>query len=253
MIDVFLTTNATHPFRIGAAFATIAAWCEEVVRGRCKLWVCDIGSDPLLHEVLERKGLLDYFGWRVGPAEGSHRDRHLWARDTTASDPYIVTDDDLPMVPGLRVRDHGSEHLSWAEYMPRVFEARPKLAVLSALPSPGAMDPWVTRAFLQDIAPHMTEELRQALYERLQLPGFDDEVWTVGNVGGLRFMRRGAVTDEIPPMDREAGGGYDSTLCHWLRQQGWQVGYSKRIAATHIGFARSTTWGGEHQLRPLRP
>lgn len=233
-IDVFVTTGARHSFRIFLAAATISAWCHEIAEGRASLVVYDVGADPELWEMLQRRRLRDRFQVYERPAEGSQRLRHEWAARESTSELYVVADDDIRP---LRVhRSHASQpEEDWPAHAERVFAERPDLAMATTLCQPGNKDP---------------ESLPAAYRPQ------DPDLWDVGSAGGIRVVRSGVMAAGLPELEEDQAGGYDTTLCGWLRRsredggRGLRAGILYRWSALHMGAWASTVWGGPMALWP---
>lgn len=254
-MDVFLTSNAQHPYRIGCLVATVAAWEHEVRAGRVELHVQDVGMSQQARETLGalRLGSAIAGMWRLDP-EDSQRERHLHAHTHARGAVFALTDDDIVLGRTPMIIDAGKPLPPWNEYVEGLFADDSTLAMAAALPSPGAMDPRVSEGFLHraGLMESLTQDQIADLRGALRLPTSDAHLWQVSNVGGVRFCRRGLVTADAPPMDPAQGGGYDATVCRWLRDAGHRVGYLTRFQATHLGYAWSTTWAGTTHAIPAR-
>lgn len=68
-------------------------------------------------------------------------------------------------------------------------------------------------------------------------PYVDNEVQEEHNVGGIRFCRKGIIT-EWPEQTRR---GYDQEHCAAYQHHGYKVGYMKHLWANHPGY-KSETW-----------
>lgn len=173
------------------------------------------GRDDMLARVVEwwvRRVGSDHVSVVKGstmPPRDFQRYRREFAEAQSRTPYYVLTDDDIlpdedaPILDGVAELHH-----------------HPKLAVASA---------WLHNEPLvkQDAAG----------------PDLCAGVTTMLDVGGLRFVRRGAMT-EWPPLDPAYAGGYDRTQCDWLRANGWQVGYLRAFKATHLGKFTTQTFAG---------
>jgi len=68
-------------------------------------------------------------------------------------------------------------------------------------------------------------------------PYIDQDVQEEHNVGGIRFCRKGLITD-WPEQTRR---GYDAEHCAAYQAKGYKVGYMKHLWAIHPG-KKSETW-----------
>ena len=217
MLDVFVTVGreVVNPIRRALAIATFARWQEEAVAGRARVIAQDWGAGRTFRRETER-AMAAPADWCTLPGKGSQRLRHVHAAELATTDPYVLTDSDILPMRRRWVVDNRKPSLSWDLYVTRLMAERPRLAMLSALPIPGMTGP-------PESCP-------------------DAHVWRVAGSGGLRVVRRGVVTDEIPRLDPEQDGGYDATLGNWLTREGWECGYAYRWAAVHAGFGESFVW-----------
>ncbi|MDP2705077.1 MAG: hypothetical protein Q8O71_01610 [bacterium] len=227
-LDVCVTLGARSRFRVGCAISTLDWWCQEAEAGHvARVMIHDLGppAGPFwqaahvlgLGERLHAVGAVVHAQAR----EGSQRARHAWAAAWAETDPYVLTDDDLVLVPGYTVTDAGRPNpRDWTDYAAAQLLADPRLAMVVPIPTPGGLPEVAAR----EAAP-------------------DGHRWSVSSVGGLRVVRRGAIpsdVDALPPMDARYVGGYDSTLCGWLEKHGRAVAVLVRLQAIHLGYARST-------------
>lgn len=132
-----------------------------------------------------------------------NRERRIWAERHAKGAIYVVVDDDC-MPTSQDCIETGVQALT----------CHPTFAIISAFPANCHISRWTPEGYS---------------------PWEDLDVMEHINVGGLRFMRRGAMT-EWPMAD---GPAYDDTQCRWLRHRGYRVGYSQHARVTHLGEGAS--------------
>lgn len=243
MIDVFLSTCARSAERMALAAWAIAGWVPYVRAGTVRLHVQDFGADPALWEALRVFGVSAcWASKREYPRANSQRSRHLLAAEAAETDPYALVDDDIRVGRRLHVTDVGIPTLDWWDYVPQVFADHPTLAMVAPIPSPGGLDPHVCESFLGRVSGTVEPEAIAQVRRVMQIPTTDPHLWYVSSIGGVRFVRRGAITDAMPSLDPVYSGGFDITLCDWLRQRGQDVAYLHRWGATHAGYQQSEIW-----------
>lgn len=143
----------------------------------------------------------------VGCTAGEfNRERRRWAELRASGLAYIVVDDDCLPLSGECI-DAGVTALL----------AHPEFAILSAFPVNCNISRWTPENYES--------------FEDLQVMEHVD-------VGGLRFVRKGAMTD-WPEM---SGPAYDRIQCDWLRKHGWRVGYAQHSRYKHLGEGASDIW-----------
>ena len=245
-IDVFLTTKADRPIRIFMAQATIAWWLQEQEKGRVRLTIFDVGSKASMWDPLHKLyGHAKFPIMKSAPID-SNRNRHRWAAKLAESDVYICTDDDLLPSRNTCLRMDGFP-TRWNEYILDAMERHPKWGLMCALVVPGGVDPYVTAAALRRDGVEISEEDANRIEVALALPvAADGERWPVGNCGGVRVMRKGAIDPdgELPALEAVHGGGYDATLCNHVRDRGYEIGRLVRWRAIHLGDQETEVWRG---------
>ncbi len=144
--------------------------------------------------------------------------RRIDAEEKSASDIYILTDDDmLPMSKTII-----SDGLAlMAKY--------PEFGILSAFPASASIHPWMPEKYEWEAA---------AQRGMARFPIVNDDVMEHVSVGGLRFCRKGIV-QKWPDF---TGPGYDKEHCEAIRVAGYRVGYMLNVKANHLGEGFSTTW-----------
>lgn len=136
-----------------------------------------------------------------------NRLRREFAEREAGTPEYILTDDDcLP--------DSDRDILKAV----RILEEHEKFGMLSAWPSNARISKWT---------PEDWE------------PFEDKDVQEVHDVGGLRFIRSGAMKFPFPP---SKGIGYDTIHCDYMRLYGYRVGYFKGVKMEHLGEGRTELW-----------
>lgn len=223
-MDVFITTFARTPERVGAAVQAISWWIGEREAGRVRgITVHDLGAHSSLRKTLRHLHGDDMPNWKleyVKHPSDFQRLRHARAAELAKTQLYIVADDDL------RPADRAFlTHEPWNEYVARTMamSAHAKVAMAAAFAIP-------TNAYPEGWA----NDNRWHLWQDEQ----------VSAVGGVRVVRRGAVPGnptELPPKSRP-GNGYDQELCEWLRGKQRTVGYFLRWPALHLGEWTTTVW-----------
>jgi len=138
----------------------------------------------------------------------SQKKRRVIAEEDAEEDIYVLADDDcLPQAE------------PFLEEGVRILEEHPEFAILSMMPTNAKINPW--RPAPTDYVVHE-----------------DDDVMEHVSVGGIRFCRKGCLT-EWPPF---TGPGYDREHCDALREAGYRVGYFKNLKMLHLGEGYSTVW-----------
>jgi hypothetical protein len=122
---------------------------------------------------------------------------------------YIVADDDMEP-------SRMDNWLAWILYGRRYMENYPQFGILSPLLENTTLMPATV-----DGSP----------------PYIDEAVQEEHNVGGIRFCRKGIIT-EWPEQTRR---GYDQEHCAAYQRRGLKVGYMKQLWANHPG-KKSETW-----------
>ena len=132
------------------------------------------------------------------------RDRRIIAEQRAKSKIYILTDDDM-------------EPLFYFNKAVNTMREHPYFGILSAYPEPATINRWTPEDFT---------------------PFEDENVMEHTDVGGLRFIRKGAM-GYWPEQTRV---GYDREHCEAMRSNGFQVGYFKNLKAIHHGEGKSDLW-----------
>lgn len=247
-LHAFITTMAEAPLRLGLAQTTLGWWIQEARRGRVQAHVFDIGAASRLWDRLrEDWGTPLPLVVEPMPREDSNRRRHAWAAARARTEVYVVADDDLLPARRTCLRTAENRPTLWCDYVRDAMARHPAWGLVSALVVPGGVDPYATAAALRRDGVGISAAEADVIERALALPvAADGERWPVGNCGGVRVMRRGVVVDDppLPPVDPECGGGYDGTLCGYVRDRGYQVGRLVRWRATHAGEEESHIWRG---------
>lgn len=115
---------------------------------------------------------------------------------------YILTDDDM-------------EPFFHFNKAIKLMKQHPDFGMLSAFPDPAVIQKWTPEGYT---------------------PYEDENVMEHTDVGGLRFIRKGSVK-HWPEQHRI---GYDKEHCQAMRDNGFKVGYMKRLHAVHHGEGKST-------------
>jgi hypothetical protein len=170
----------------------------------CKRWQQEEGIR--LHTVSPT--MLDNLGY-TAPFQKARRQ---YAEDHSKSDIYVVADDDCligpdPMV-GMAVE---------------IMESNPNVGILSLSERTG---PPMVRANVPLAELYQTDDLIES-----------------HAVGGVRFCRKGVVTD-WPPHDPENPYQYDSIHGPAVKKAGYVSAYAKALQMNHIGAGYSITWKG---------
>ena len=134
------------------------------------------------------------------------RERRIEAERRATGEIYCVADDDCLIHAGAAAVDEAR----------RQADRHPAFATLSATPQNANIRDWTPEEYT---------------------PQSDDAVQEHFSVGGIRFMRKGAMT-EWPPL---TGKHYDGTQCQWLREHGWRVGYLRGVTMLHLGEGQDVT------------
>lgn len=144
---------------------------------------------------------------RVGCSlKNFNRQRRVWAEEKAKGKFYVLTDDDL-------IPDRADALAAGCEAL----LSHPDFAILSAWPSNANIGRWTP--FGYDV------------YEDL-------DVTEHVSVGGLRFVRRGA----MPYWPTTQCVGYDRVQADALRNMKWRVGYCQHVRALHLGEGKSELW-----------
>lgn len=118
---------------------------------------------------------------------------------------YILTDDDM-------------EPLFYFNKAVKIMLDRPWFGTLSAWPENATINRWTIEGY--------------NVFE-------DQEIMEHIDVGGLRFVRKGAC--RLFPQQTRIG--YDREHCFGMRISGFRVGYFKNLHAVHHGEGASDIWG----------
>lgn len=145
---------------------------------------------------------------------GSQRLRHVLAYQQATTPYYILADDDI--LPGPTLGKHGPD---WQPSVLAFMDQNPRVAMCQP-------------ALFQEHTPLIDQE---------------DDFLPTQAIGGLRVIRRAAVTDMIsrlgdfPPLDPSKNGAYDQTICTGLMDKTENlVGVYTPWWATHAGRFLST-------------
>lgn len=143
------------------------------------------------------------------PEQGKHwefqRERRIIAEQKAKSPIYVLTDDDM-------------EPLFYFNKGVRIMNEHQDFGILSAWPENANINPWTPEGYK---------------------PFEDWDVMEHTDVGGLRFIRKGAIK-HFPLQERI---GYDREHCQAMRDSGFKVGFFKTLKAIHYGEGASDIWG----------
>lgn len=146
--------------------------------------------------------------WVLGCSDRAfQRERRIYAEENAQGEIYILTDDD--MEPETSILE------KWISEGVKILAKHPDFAILSAWPANANIVPWTP------------EEYR---------PKENSMVLEHVSVGGLRFIRKGA----IQGWPDQKGSSYDTEQCESIRKDGLRVGYFKNLKAVHHGEGKSS-------------
>ena len=135
---------------------------------------------------------------------GNQRERHIRVENLAHGEIYISTADDcLPDMPFEFVL---GKH---------VLSRHPDVAIAAARPFNEQINAWTPEGYTPLNNEHFEEHF---------------------SVGHISFIRNGAIKEWPEQTER----GYDTTLCEYLRTQGWKVGFIKGLGMTHLGKGLSS-------------
>lgn len=140
------------------------------------------------------------------------RERRIEADERSASDVYILADDDC--FPKLRNGD--ITRLARIGLAQTSFPS--EWGIVSLMPSNATIHQWLPEVY----KPLVTHEIMEHV-----------------SVGGIRFCRKGYL-EKWPP---QTGRGYDRQHADALRLDGYRVGYFRNHYMVHLGEGNSTVWG----------
>lgn len=226
--------------RLGMAATVLGWWLEQEALGHVRVTVLEVGGESGLSNILwrmvsETTGKGAFSGTPVVklPVEDSQRRRHIVAAQLAGDAPlYVSADDDcLPYRDVVPWSVPDEPEALW-DHVRRVFAERPHLKMASFYPQPST------------------------LRDPLTAPGVesDPDCWYVANTGGVRVMRGGVVTPDLPPLNHKPGPGYDAVLGEWLaggpgmHREHPCCAYFRRALCNHLGYKFSTVWPGSHAL-----
>lgn len=142
------------------------------------------------------------------------RERRIYAESMAGAN-YILTDDDCELV---------SPKMIWNGF--ETLDNNNDFAMVSAYPLNANINPWTPE-----------------IYE----PRTSAEVMEHVSVGGIRFVRIGAMTKGWPPL---RSIGYDADHCQRIRECRFRSGYAMKVQMIHHGEGHSDIWHG-HSLDTL--
>ena len=177
---------------------------EQMARLCLTRWQCEGGID--LHTITP------YTVKKAGYTAPFQLSRRKYAEESTRSDIYVVADDDCligsdPIV-GMAVD---------------IMQQNPLVGILALSERTG---PPMVRANVPLSDLYQTDDLIES-----------------HAVGGVRFCRRGVVTD-WPPHDPDNPYQYDSIHGPAVKKAGYVSAYAKALQMNHIGAGYSITWRG---------
>jgi hypothetical protein len=148
---------------------------------------------------------------RFGDRSEFQLKRRIEAEERSKTHIYVLADDDC-LLDGMN-----PIVLKACEIMDR----HPQFAILSLWPVNSKLNNW--RPSITELENNCVDG---SVYE-------DEEVLEHVSVGGIRFMRKGAMK-EWPPM-KPGVPYYDSIQCQYLRNNGFRSGYFRDIRMNHLG------------------
>lgn len=122
---------------------------------------------------------------------------------------YILTDDDM-------------EPLFDIKQAAKLMLTRPWFGILSAMPENATIHRWTIEGY--------------RVFE-------DSEIMEHIDVGGLRFIRKGACR----LFKEQTRVGYDREHCFGMRKNNFRVGYFKNFKAIHHGEGASDVWNQQQK------
>jgi GT2 family glycosyltransferase len=139
--------------------------------------------------------------------EQFNRKRRIHAEYDSDTSLYILTDDDCELE---------SPEMIWKGL--ETLNVQPNFGILSAWPKNAQINRWTPEMYTPYEDLSVTEHI---------------------SVGGLRFMRRGAMKKGWPEM---TGLGYDAEHCWAMRMSGYRCGYLQHCRMTHHGEGKTELW-----------
>ena len=216
MLDVFFCSYPLSQGRQEIADRCLDWWAAAAKRGG--IWVRHLSPDSI----------------DCAP-EDFQRQRRISADHRAEGPEYILTDDDM-----LPVSD------DCIEKGIACLRLHPNFGIVSAWPVNAKINRWEPSedtmrclvCFGMRRATGCGNCGGSGVFSYTYQPFEDLTVMEHHSVGGLRFCRKGALT-EWPEQD---GPGYDQAHCQALRKEGYRSGYSQHARATHLGEGKTEVW-----------
>lgn len=160
--------------------------------------------------LLELEARVHQIGSRWRNREEFQRERRMRAEEDARSDIYVCADDDCLITGEDQIIARAKD----------IMDRHPQFAILSLWPVNATIYRWTPG--IKDLE----RCVDGSVYE-------DEEVIEHVSVGGIRFMRKGAMK-EWPPIE-PGSAHYDRIQCDYLRSIGYRCGYFLDIGMNHIG------------------